>query len=79
MFLYDNCATRLENFLDVFGICGDGEVLEAVMILVPARNGVASAVLVVLFHDLGEPVFDVNSRPLVLVIRTGKNTINYKL
>ena len=69
MFLYDNCATRLEHFLDIFGVCCDGEVLEAVVVLVPACDVVPCAVSMLLHYDFGKSVFDVHTRPLILVIR----------
>lgn len=70
MFLNDDGATRLEYFLDIFGVGGDGEMLEAVVVPVPSGDVGARAVFVILLYDLGEPVFDVHSRTLVLVVRT---------
>ena len=68
MFLYDDGATRVKHFFDIFRVRGDGKMLETVMIVVPIFDNLTGAIAMGLGHDVGEAFFDVHTRPLVFVI-----------
>ena len=68
MFLYDDGATRVKHFFDIFRVRGDGKMLETVMLEVPFFDNLAGAIAMGLCHDVGEALFDVHTGPFIFVI-----------